>query len=672
MLQAQGIKQDLLVQADALLDSGRLQDARILYLRITDLDPGDVESWLMRAAIEAESGAVGQALACCEQVLRLDPENAEAYSMQGRLLASQERLDAAQASLAQAVRLDAEDGEAWNALAGVFLKQGMFAEAEGCGREGVRLLPQMADGYINLGNALAGLGRFEEARQACAQAVTRDDRNGLAWGCLALACERAENWPEAKQAYLKMAERLPGQAAGMAGLARAHMALGEWTEAEQLLARALAAHSADSELHRMLGRVHAEKGNPQQAEQHYRQSVEFNSANVSALVDLGNLLQARQRFSEAEACYSQALGVAGQHPEAHFNLGVCKQRQGQYGAARACFDRAIGCRPDFVEAHWYQSFVCLLTGDYARGWDEYAWRLRQKQNIPRLFSQPTWDGSSLAGKTILVHDEQGYGDTFQFVRYLPLVQARGGRVVFECHSKLGPVLNGCAGYNELHERASPGSMPYTEFDTQIHLLSLPRLFQTRLESIPADVPYLKANPERVAYWRDRIAGDTGFKIGIAWAGSANHTNELNRSCTLAAFRSIADLPGVSVYSLQKGPGAEQADAPPMGMNIKRLDKEMDLTGRFVDTAALMVNLDLVISIDTSIVHLAGALGCPVWTLLCASPDWRWGLEGPRSPWYPSMRLYRQSTAGDWEGVMAEVRDALELRVRQGEKQECRS
>jgi len=672
MLQAQGDKQDLLLRADALLDSGRLQDARNLYVRITELDPGDVESWLMRIAIEAEAGAVGPALACCEQVLRLDPENAEAYSMQGRLLASQGKLDAAQAALAQAVRLDAGDGEAWNALAGVFLKQGLFPDAERCGRDGVRLLPQMADGYINLGNALAGLGRFEEARQSCAQAVALDDRNGLAWGCLALACERAENWPEAKRAYLKMVERLPGQAAGMGGLARAHMVLGEWIEAEQVLARALDAHSADAEVQRMLGRLHSEKGNPQQAEQHYRQAVQFNPANVSALVDLGNLLQALQRFSEAEACYSQALEVMGQHPEAHFNLGVCKQRQGQYDAARACFDRAIGGRPDFVEAHWYQSFVCLLAGDYARGWDEYEWRLRQKQNIPRPFRQPIWDGSSLAGRTILVHDEQGYGDTFQFARYLPLVQARGGRVVFECHPKLGPILSGCAGYDEIHERASPGSTPNTLFDTQIHLLSLPRLFQTRLESIPAGVPYIKANPERVAYWRDRIAGDTGFKIGIAWAGSANHTNELNRSCTLASFRAIADLPGVSVYSLQKGPGSEQADSPPMGMNIKRLDKEMDLTERFVDTAALMVNLDLVISIDTSIVHLAGALGCPVWTLLCASPDWRWGEKGTHSPWYPSMRLFRQSAAGNWDGVMAAVSDALALLMRQREQTICQS
>lgn len=656
---------ELLRQADALLDSGSLFDARNLYRRIAELNPLDVESWLMLAAIEAELGGVEASLVCCDTVLKIETHNAEAYAIRGRLLAGLGKFELARSALEHAVRLDGNDGDAWNALAGVLLKLGFFVDAEHCGRKAVRLLPQMADAYINLGNSLAGLGRFEEARQSCAQAVSLDDRSGLAWQSLALVCEQLENWLEAKRAYLKMAEHLPGQAVSVTGLARAYMALGEWAEAEQVLAQALIAHPADSEVHRVLGRLQSEKGNLQQAEQHYRQSNQFNPENLSALIDLGNLLQARQRFSEAEACYKQILQIDDQHPEAHFNLGVNKQRLGQYDDASVCFDQAIGCRPDFVEAHWYQSFVCLLTGDYARGWGEYEWRLRQRQNIPRPFTQPAWDGSSLEGRTILIHDEQGYGDTFQFVRYLALVKARGGRVIFECHPKLGPVLSGCAGYDEIHERVSLGSMPDTVFDTQIHLLSLPRIFQTRLESIPADIPYIKANPERITYWRDRIAGDTDFKIGIAWAGSANHTNEINRSCPLAVFQSIADMPGVSVYSLQKGPGAEQADSPNLGMNIKRLDKEMDLTERFVDTAALMVNLDLVISIDTSIAHLAGALGCPVWTLLCASPDWRWGVEGRHSPWYPSMRIFRQSAAGNWDGVMAEACGALGLLMQQG-------
>lgn len=652
----------LMGQADSLLDKGRRVEALALYERISALDPSDTDAWMMQAAILGESNRLDEAIECCQKTIALDPGDGDAQVMLGRLLALQGRFGEASDRLEYVLSRDPEYGEAWSALSGVQLNQAKYIEAEHGSRQAVRLLPDQVDGYINLVNALLSLGRLDGALETAGKAVELDSCNAIAWSLLGLVLERLEKWGEAKKAYRKAVGYDSLLSSAYVGLVRSHLGIGEQLEAEQVLNEGLEILSTDAGLQCAMAALCESKKNLNQTEFHYRQALRFTPGFVQAWVGLGNVLQNQHRHSEAEQCYQEAIAVSPSHPEAHFNLGVCKQRQGQYDAARVCFDRAIGCRPDFVEAHWYQSFVCLLMGDYERGWDEYAWRLRQKQNIPRPFSQSTWDGSSLVGRTILVHDEQGYGDTFQFVRYLPLVKARGGRVIFECHPKLGPVLSGCAGYDEIHERISSDSTPNTVFDTQIHLLSLPRLFQTRPESIPADVPYIKANPERVAYWRDRVAGDTDFKIGIAWAGSANHTNELNRSCALAAFRPIADMPGVSLYSLQKGPGSEQVDSPPTGMAIKRLDKEMDLTERFVDTAALMVNLDLVISIDTSIVHLAGALGCPVWTLLCASPDWRWGEEGTHSPWYPSMRLFRQSAAGNWDGVMAEVCDALALRV----------
>ena len=263
-----------------------------------------------------------------------------------------------------------------------------------------------------------------------------------------------------------------------------------------------------------------------------------------------------------------------------------------------------------------------------------------------------------------MHDEQGYGDTFQFVRYLSRVQAAGGRVIFECHHHLSAVLQGCDGYDEIVERTTPQDIPMTSFDVQIHLRSLPRVLKTRLDNIPCDLPYIKAEPRRVEHWRKELAADKGYKVGIAWAGSPHHTNELNRSCPLAEFAPLGYIAGVSLYSLQKGPGSEQADTPPAGMQLIRVDKEMDQTARFVDTAALMANLDLIISIDTSIVHLAGAMGRPVWTLLCATPDWRWMLERPDSSWYPTMRLFRQPQPGDWRRVIAQVREALPAAMQQ--------
>ena len=379
---------------------------------------------------------------------------------------------------------------------------------------------------------------------------------------------------------------------------------------------------------------------------------------VEAWVDLGNLMQNMKRHEEAESCYQQALTYSPGNADAYFNQGVSYQRRGRLDEALTSFDHAIENRPDFVDAHWYKSFICLQQGDYARGWDEHEWRLRQTKNVPRPFRQPVWDGSALAGRTILVHDEQGYGDTFQFVRYLSMVEACGGQVIFECHRNLAPLLRGCSGYVKLVERSSPHAVPEMPFDVQIHLMSLPRVLKTRIETVPREVPYIRADPALVQRWREQISHDRGFKIGIAWAGSPNHTNELNRSCALTDFSSLAGIPGVSLYSLQKGPGAEQADEPPPGMRLIRVDKELDQAARFVDTAALMANLDLVVSIDTAIVHLAGAMGRPVWTLLCATPDWRWLQDRSDTPWYPTMRLFRQTAPGDWHAVFIQIRDAL--------------
>lgn len=658
MANSQENKEHLLRQADVLLDQGRLSEAAILFRQILTLDAGDIESWLMLGAIEAESGDVAASLRCCEAVISIDPNNVEALVMKGRLLLAKGEIASAQAALEEALKIDPSDGEAWDVLAGVYLKLNLFHEAVRCGREAIRFQPLVPDGYINLGSALAGAGQLDEASRMCLAATRLDGRNGLAWGSLALVWERSGNWIEAKRAYNNMLQLLPGYVSGLVGLARVHLEMEEWDDAEKVLNSALKVCATDAEVFRNFGRLYSNRNDLVQAEQCFRQAIRIASDNISALIDFGNFLQNQQRFAEAETCYELALQTNKELPDAYFNLGVCKQRQGSYPDAQLCFDQAINYRNDFIEAHWYQAFVCLLVGDFARGWNEYEWRLKQKQNIQRPFGRPIWDGSSLVGRTILIHDEQGYGDTFQFVRYLPLVKAMGGRIVFECHSKLGAILKGCDGYDELIERSSYEQVPEGEFDTQIHLLSLPRIFQSQSGTIPNKVPYIKVNGDLIARWRERISNDTNFKIGIAWAGSANHTNELNRSCPLKAFQAIADMAGVSLYSLQKGLGTELEDFPSAEVGLIRIDKELDLTERFVDTAALMVNLDLVITIDTSIAHLAGGLGCPVWTLLCASPDWRWLAEGAKSEWYPTMRLFRQTHPGNWDDVMSEVKSAL--------------
>lgn len=651
--------QSLLAQADYMLANGKGADALLLYERASELDPNNPDALMMRAAILGESGRLEEAIECCRKTVDLDPGDGDAHVMLGRLLLMQGRPSEAEACLEYVVKLDPEYGEAWSTLSTVYLAQGRFAEAEQSSRQSIRLLPDTAEAYLNLGNALLSQGRRDEALASSAKAVELEPNNAMIWCSFGLIHERAESWENARGAY-KNATRLASFLSNaQAGLARVHCALGETSTAEHILKQALKAKPDDIVLHCALGAFCESKNDLEQAEVHYRQALHLNSSLVQAWVDLGNVQQNQEHYAEAEKSYLAAIRLAPNHPEAHFNLGVSYQRRGLYDQALSSLDRAIEYRPEFVEAHWYKSFICLLLGDYARGWDEYEWRLRQKANVPRPFVQPIWDGSSLEGRTILVHDEQGYGDTFEFVRYLPLVKAKGGRLVLECHSRLSAILRGLEGCDEIIERVSPHEVPKIAFDTQIHLMSLPRVFGTRLDSVPQNVPYITADPGRVEDWRERVAGDRNFKVGLAWSSAGSI-----RSCNLSDFQPLSEVPGLSFYSLQKGPGAEQADVPPAGMQLIRLDREMDLTERFVDTAALMMSLDLIISVDTSTVHLAGAMGRPVWTLLSAFPDWRWTHSGRETPWYPTMRLFRQNELGDWAGVFSQVQEALSTLLKQ--------
>jgi hypothetical protein len=295
----------------------------------------------------------------------------------------------------------------------------------------------------------------------------------------------------------------------------------------------------------------------------------------------------------------------------------------------------------------------LLLGDYPNGWRGYETRWRIPESFPpRDFRQPVWDGSDISGKTVLLHAEQGFGDTIQFCRYAPLVAERGATVIVECQPPLAALLQTLAGVKQVVPRGEP--LP--DFDLQCPLLGLPLRFGTTVETTPARVPYLHADEQRVARWREKIGQGDGLRVGIAWAGAAGYGNDQRRSLTLSSFAPLAQIEGIRWYSLQKGDAAKQAEHPRQGMHL--FDFTSDLND-FADTAALIANLDLLICVDTAVAHLGGALGKPVWTMLPFCPDWRWMLGREDSPWYPTMRLFRQPTRGDWLSVMQRIRGELQ-------------
>ena len=312
-------------------------------------------------------------------------------------------------------------------------------------------------------------------------------------------------------------------------------------------------------------------------------------------------------------------------------------------------------KPDDADAHLNLAYSWFFRGDFQAAWPEYEWRWKRRGFSRPAFGQPLWDGSNLNGQTILLFAEQGLGDTLQFIRYVPFVRRLGARVLVQCQGPLLRLLATCWGINRLVREGD--SLP--PFDVQIPLLSLPRIFRSTLATIPANIPYLCADPDSSVHWRSQLSSLKGFKVGIAWQGNPEHQRDRRRSVGLLTFEPLARVPGVRLVSLQKGPGSEQLRDIEDRLSV--LDVA-DRLGDFADTAALLSNLDLVITVDTAVAHLAGALGIPVWVVLPLDPDWRWLLDRQDSPWYPSMRLFRQTAWGDWTGVFERVTEALRRQV----------
>lgn len=375
-----------------------------------------------------------------------------------------------------------------------------------------------------------------------------------------------------------------------------------------------------------------------------------------ALNNRGNVLRSLSRPQEAEADYREALRLNPAYPEAWNNLGNVLKDQSRIPEALVCYERALSVNPGLIDALIDLGLTRLLLGDLERGWEGYERRWEYPDFPKRTFPRPAWDGSPLAGRTILVHAEQGLGDTLQFIRYAPLVKARGARVIVECQAPLLPLVKTCAGIDEVVAQGSP--LP--AFDVHAPLLSLPRLFGTTLATIPASLSYLSADPATVDRLRPIVDAVGGFKVGIAWQGNPQHARDRERSIPLRLFEPLARADGVRLVSLQKGFGIEQARD--VTFPLVDLGSRLDLlTGSFQEAAAVVTCLDLVVTADTSLAHLAGALGKSVWLLLPTVPDWRWLLDRLDTPWYPSMRLFRQTHRADWAGVMTRVAAALQER-----------
>jgi Flp pilus assembly protein TadD len=434
---------------------------------------------------------------------------------------------------------------------------------------------------------------------------------------------------------------------------------GQLDEAITAFRQAIVLNPNLPEAHNNLGVALKDKGQLDEAMAACRRAIALRGNYAEAHNNLGIALRGQGQLDEAIAAYRQAIALNPNFPEAHSNLGHALRENGQLEDAVVAIHQAIALRPDFAEAHYNLGSTLLLWGNFEPGWEEYEWRWKCKgfPSSPRNFTQGQWDGGPLEGCTLLLHTEQGLGDAIQFIRYLPLVAQRGGKIIIECQADLQRLFRTTAERCQIVARGQP--LP--AFDFHCPLLSLPRVFGTNLANIPNIVPYLHADAEDAGRWQRRLAEHAPLvKVGLAWAGSPAHEDDRNRSIKLARLAPLGQAPGVRFFSLQKGEAAVETKTPPPGLELVDWTEELK---DFADTAALIANLDLVIAVDTAVAHLAGAMGKPVWVILQFMPDWRWLLDRDDSPWYPTMRLFRQPRRGDWDSVITRVVDALSLWIK---------
>lgn len=568
------------------------------------------------------AGQLAGAEQLCRQILADQPAHAPTLHLMSQLAFQLGRPEEALAHLQKAVDCD-PTAEAHTILGNRLQELGRLDEAIGCFQNATRLRPDLMAAHYNLGNVLRSAGQYQAAAASYRQALLLT--------------------PEFAQAHNNLGTVL--------------QTLGDNDAAANAFAEAVRLAPESAEAYHNLGTLMKQSGKLAQARTLLLRAIELDPGHAPSHFNLGGTLFELGEWDQVRPCYLEALRLRPNYAEPHCSLGVLRMAKGEYDEALGHFDRALAIQPALAEARCDRGMLRLVQGDFAAGWPDYQW-CRQTPGVQERLPGPQWDGSPLDGCSILLYVEQGYGDSLQFIRYAPLVKARGGRVIVACPERLSRILGTCRGIDEFYSFHS--GHPPPPFHVHAALTNLPGIFRADLDSIPADVPYLSAGAERVEQWRKQLGDDGSFRVGINWQGNPNYGWDQYRSVPLAQFAPLGEIERVRLFSLQKGFGIEQLALAPFA--VEDLGSRLDHDAAFCDTAAVIRNLDLVVTSDTALAHLAGALGAPVWMALPFGPDWRWLLDREDSPWYPTMRLFRQPKFGDWPAVFERIAGELRKAV----------
>jgi tetratricopeptide (TPR) repeat protein len=600
---------------------GRFEEAEVCYKRVLELAPNSAQAHndlgLIAIARDDTEGAIRH----FRRSLELDPQFPSAHTNLGVCYSRIGELEQAAAHCTRALELNPNFDEAHNDLGSVLIRQEKLEEAVSHLREAVRLNPRYFDAYHNLGVALSLQNKLGEAEVVLQQGVELAPNYTDMRSQLALIQKRLGKNEQAEANYRRAVELAPNHLSALNGL----------------------------------GAVLAEKKKYDEAMSYYRRALDLKPDYADVHNNVGAVLSEQDRVDEAIESYHRVLKLNPECQPAYYNLADALVKKNDLPAAIEACRKSIELAPEDPESHGLLGLLLLKSGEFAEGWEEYEWRFKAKDFEDQAPDKPRWDGSSLEGRTILLRGEQGLGDTIQFIRYAKLVKKRGGTVIVECPRQVLQLIATAEGVDKVIAKGDPRP----DFDVHAPLLSLPAIFETTLKNVPNKVPYLKPDKELLAKWKDELSKGKGLKVGIAWQGNPTYRKDHLRSVPLTFFQDIVNMSGARFYSLQFGQGREQL------ANLKDPERVVDLgdrLGEFHETAAIVANLDLVISSDNGNVHLAGALGVPVWMATSFAPDWRWLLERPDSPWYPTMRLFRQPAVRDWDTVFRNIKEALKQKV----------
>lgn len=663
---------------------GQPHEALASYQAILALRPNDLDTMLAIGVTLQNLGHMSRALEAYEAVLRADPDHVEALAHRGSLLERYQRFEEALACYMTIERLRPDNARNLVCKASALQSLGRHEDALAAYDAAARRSPQDADIEVGRGNVLLSLGRLDETIESYDRALLYGQAQPqvhFAKGIAMQGLGRAEAAVEAYDAALdlqpdfceawcnrgnalhelgRIAEALksydcalqlrPTFVPALVNRATIFLRCGRYRDAVSSCDDALRQDPNHTRAMGIRGAALHLLGRLDDALEALENAAAQDPTIAETWLNRGNVLQELDRPEDAIASYETALRVRPRYPEALSGLGVALKELGCVDEALARFDEALQHRPSYADARNNRAGALLLSGMLKAGFDDYECRWDRSNAPPKTVVSPlpAWDGGDLRGKPILVWDEQGLGDLIQFSRYLPCLAELGAEVTFLCRKSMHRLLRSLNCPIRLVDALDPGAT----FVAQSALMSLPRGFQTTLDTIPARVPYLYAEPDRVAKWGDRIGSD-GFRIGICWSGNA-HSN-LQRSIPLASFAPLAAIPGVRLVGLKKDQGPLEVETKGHRFVVESLGGDFDAgPDSFIDCAAVMASLDLVVTSDTSVAHLAGALGRPVLLALRYAADWRWLRDRDDSPWYPTMRLFRQARKGDWEEVLERI------------------